>query len=283
MAYNKEDNSELRALQLTTLEIMKIFVDICERHGLRYYMTGGTMLCAVRHKGFIPWDDDMDVGMPRPDYEKLQEIVREELPEGYGFLTYRQDTDYKRCFNRIVDKQMVVTNMSYAKKLDEYVWLDIFPFDGLPGSWLGRWVHFWHITFLRFLYYASTFDQMVNLNRPHRKLYLKLIIRFLAATHFGSWLNTRKIMDRMERGLMKYPYDGSKYVVSLYGAYMTKEVMPLAIMDNCADYPFEDSVFKGPKRYDEYLTRLYGDYMTPPQDKDKNKHNLEKIKSEKQG
>jgi phosphorylcholine metabolism protein LicD len=73
MAYNKEDNSELRRLQMVELEIMRLFAEICEKHKLRYYIVGGTMLGAVRHKGFIPWDDDMDVGMPRPDYEKFME------------------------------------------------------------------------------------------------------------------------------------------------------------------------------------------------------------------
>ena len=280
MAYNRDDNSELRSLQLVELNIARIFSEICERHHLRYFMVGGTMLGAIRHRGFIPWDDDMDVGMPRPDYEKLIEIVRGELPEGYGFLTYKQDADYKRCFNRIVDKRVVVTNASYAKKLEEYAWLDIFPIDGMPKSWLHCWLHFWHMTFLRFLYYGSVFEEMVNLNRPYRKFYLKLVIRFLAATHFGSKIDTKKMMRRMERGLMKYPYDGSKYGLCLFGSYMTKEVMPLTIVGNCADYPFEDTTLKGPEDYDRFLTRLYGDYMTPPQDKDKNKHNLEKIERE---
>ena len=69
---NREANhSELRVLQMAELDLMKLFVRICEKHKLRYYMIGGTMLGAVRHKGFIPWDDDMDVGMPRPDYERF--------------------------------------------------------------------------------------------------------------------------------------------------------------------------------------------------------------------
>ena len=91
MAYNKTDNSELRALQMVILNIARIFADICERHHLRYYMVGGTMLGAIRHHGFIPWDDDMDVALPRPDYEKFLDIVREELPAGYTFLNYKQD------------------------------------------------------------------------------------------------------------------------------------------------------------------------------------------------
>ena len=82
--YNKEDNSELRKLQLTILDLIKMFAEICEKHHLRYFMVGGTMLGAARHQGFIPWDDDVDMGMPRPDYEKFIKIVNDELPEGFN-------------------------------------------------------------------------------------------------------------------------------------------------------------------------------------------------------
>ena len=131
MVYNAEDNSQLRALQLVELEIMKIFVNICERHQLRYIMIGGTMLGAIRHKGFIPWDDDIDVGMPRADYEKFLQIVRAELPADYDFLNYKQNPEYLRYFSRIVDTRVKVTNASYTDTLVEHAWIDIFPLDGL--------------------------------------------------------------------------------------------------------------------------------------------------------
>ena len=111
LSYNAEDNSSLRKLQLIELENMRIFSEICEKHHLRYYLVGGTMLGAIRHQGFIPWDDDMDVGMPRPDYERFLEIVRSELPEGYSFLNYKQDAEYKRYFSRIVNNSCKILNL----------------------------------------------------------------------------------------------------------------------------------------------------------------------------
>ena len=128
-SYNKDDNSQLRRLQLVELDIMKIFSEICEKNNLRYFLVGGTMLGAVRHKGFIPWDDDMDVGMPRPDYEKFLQIVRNNLPEGYSFLNYKQDEEYKRYFSRIVNNKVKIYNASNTKTIVENAWLDIFPFD----------------------------------------------------------------------------------------------------------------------------------------------------------
>lgn len=276
MAYNIEDTAQLRELQLVELEIMKIFVEICARHNLRYAMIGGTMLGAVRHKGFIPWDDDIDVGMPREDYEKFLEIVRGELPEHYDFLNYKQNDDYLRYFSRVVDTRVEVTNASYANKRVEHAWIDIFPLDGMPRTKLGRYIHFWHMTAWKFLYHASCFDELVNLNRAGRPFYQRVLIKVMQATrNLTAKLNTKKLLLRIEKLLMKYSCNDCEYGISLFGAYMLKEIMPKRIFGEGALYDFEDSKFVGPEKYDEFLTLLYGDYMTPP--KNKNKHTLEKI------
>lgn len=283
MAYNKDDNSELRNLQMVELEITRIFAQICDKHHLRYYIVGGTMLGAVRHKGFIPWDDDMDVGMPRPDYEKFMSIVKDELPEGFDFRTYKQHPDYKRAFSKLVNTRVTLTNESNVKKTFEYAWLDIFPFDGMPANRLLQLMHFWHMTFWRFLYRASCFDEMVNLNRPGRPLYLRAIIKFLQITHFGSRLDTRKLLYKLEKGLAKYPYDSSPYMVSFFGQYMTKEIVDKKLLGKGKKYPFENIMLNGPENYDAFLTQFYGDYMKPPADADKNKLNITQIDYEEKG
>lgn len=278
MTYNKDDNSKLRALQLVELNILRLFADICEKHRLRYYIVGGTMLGAVRHQGFIPWDDDTDVAMPRPDYEKFLTLVRAELPQGYDFLNYKQNPGYMRYFSRLVDKRTQVINASNSEVIIENAWLDIFPLDGMPNGALRRYLHFWHMTFWRFLYHASCFKQLVNLRRPGRPAYQRLIIKFLAKTHFGANLDTKKLMRRMERGLMKYPYDASTHMVSLFGAYMTREIVDKKLLGAGAKYRFEDLTLNGPEQYDAFLTHFYGDYMTPPKDADKDKHNIRDIR-----
>lgn len=283
MAYNKEDNSELRALQMVELEIMRIFTEICDRHNLRYYIVGGTMLGAVRHKGFIPWDDDMDVGMPRLDYEKFMEIAPAELPEGFAVRSFRHDESYDRCFSKLVNTRVVLTNDSNTVQTTEFAWLDIFPFDGMPGSRLGRFVHFWHATFWRFLYQASCFKELVNLNRPGRPFYIRMIIKFLAITHFGQHMDTRKLLFKMDKVLSRYPYDSSPYMVSFYGQYMMKEIVDKKLLGEGKKYPFENIVLNGPENYDAFLTQFYGDYMKPPADSDKNKLNISKIDYEEKG
>ena len=283
MAYNIEDTAQLRQLQLVELEIMKVFADICARHNLRYAMIGGTMLGAIRHKGFIPWDEDMDVGMPRPDYEKFMSICRSELPEGYDLRTFRQNPDYKRAFSKLVDKRVVITNDSNVKTTYEYAWLDIFPFDGMPKNRARQLIHFWHMTFWRFLYRASCFEEMVNLNRPGRPLYLRAIIKFLQITHFGSRMDTIKLLKKLEKGLAKYPYDASPFMVSFFGQYMTREIVDKKLLGKGARYPFEGLMLIGPEKYDAFLTQFYGDYMTPPKDADKNKLNITSIDYEEVG
>lgn len=276
-SYNKDDNSELRKLQLIELDIMKLFAEICEKHHLRYYLVGGTMLGAVRHQGFIPWDDDMDVGMPRPDYEKFLEVVREDLPEGYAFLNYKQDAEYKRYFSRIVNINVKIYNASNTKTIVENAWLDIFPFDGMPSNPLKQKLHFWHMTAIRFLYHASCFDELVNLNRPGRPWYLQAAIQFLSVTHFGSHLDTKKLMYKLEKCLIKYPYDECDYMISFFGAYMLREIVDKKLLGDGKKYPFETLMLNGPVMYDAFLTHFYGDYRKPPSDEHKDKHNIERI------
>lgn len=276
-SYNEEDNSELRKLQLVELDLMRLFSEICEKYHLRYYLVGGTMLGAIRHQGFIPWDDDMDVGMPRPDYEKFLKIVDKELPEGYGSLNYKKNKKYNRYFSRIVNKKVKITNASNTKTIVEDAWLDIFPFDGMPESKLRQNLHFWYMTVIRFFYHASCFDELVNLNRPGRPWYLQLAIKFVSWTHIGSGMNTKRLMLRVEKQLKKYDYDKSKYMISFFGAYMKREIVDKKMLGDGAKYKFEDLMLNGPVKYDEFLTHFYGDYMTPPKDADKDKHNIKKI------
>jgi len=276
-SYNEADNSKLRKLQLIELDILKVFADICEKYHLRYILCGGTILGAIRHKGFIPWDDDLDVAMPRSDYDKFANVVKDELGSRYQFLSFKTDESYHRNFNRIVDTKVIVHNASNSKELLECAWLDIFPLDGMPDNKINQMIHFWRMTFKRFLFYASCFEEMVNLNRPGRPWYQQAAIKFLSVTHFGSKMNTKKLMFSIEKGLKKYDYDKGEWIVSFFGSYMTKEIFEKKLIGNRTKYKFESLMLYGPDLYDEFLSHFYGDYMKVPPDAQKDKHNITEI------
>lgn len=272
-----EYNSQLRKLQLIELNILKLFAKICEENSLRYFLIGGTMLGAVRHEGFIPWDDDVDIGMPRSDYEKFLCIVQEKLPEHFSLLNYKTTDKYLRYFSRLVDERVKVHNVSNTNKLVEEAWIDIFPLDGMPNNAILQKIHFLTLSFERVMYHFSCFEDMVNLNRPGRPQYQRIIIKIGEKTRFGRNMDTKKLLRNIEKKLMKYPYDGSKFMVNFFGAYVFKEVVDKDLLGEGKKYRFEDTYLNGPLKYEPYLSQFYGDYMKPPSNADKDKHNIEKI------
>lgn len=277
MAYNQKDNSQLRQLQLYELNLLKTFADICEKNNLRYYMIGGTMLGAVRHKGFIPWDDDIDIGMPREDYVRFLEIAQKSLPHQYKILNYKKDKDYLRYFSRLVDTRVKIYNDSNTDTLIENAWMDIFPLDGTSNIGFVRNLQFLMLCVNRVMYHFSCFEQMVNLMRPGRPKYQQLIIKFGMKFKVGRRRDSKAILDKIDRKLQRYSFDKSDYVMNFFGAYVKKEVLPREWFGEAKKYQFEDAMLNGPAEYDIYLRQFYGEYQIPPSDEHKDKHTITKI------
>ncbi|HUM82696.1 MAG TPA: LicD family protein [Lachnospiraceae bacterium] len=278
--YNEEVTGNLRKLQLIELNIIHVFQKICTEEKLRYFMIGGTMLGAIRHKGFIPWDDDVDFGMPREDYDRLITLLTDgkRLPENYGFLNYKTSADYLRYFSRIVDKRVLVYNDSGNEEITEQAWIDIFPLDGMPNIPAVRFLHYTDLMATRMRFHLSCFDKMVNMNRPGRPLYQNLIIGFTKKTHLGTKADSKKILDGIDRKLKRYKWRGSTTAANVFGAYAYKEIVSKDIWGSkpCF-YQFEDTMLPGPKKFDAFLSNFYGAYLIPPSEDHKDKHNIRKI------
>lgn len=259
--------SEIEIIQKKNLGILKIFMGICSKYNLTYYALGGTLLGAVRHKGFIPWDDDIDLGMPREDYEKFKEIASQELRGKYLFLS--EDTPgYTKAFSVIRDTSTkIIMNYSNVEQ-EESLWIDIFPIDGLPEKGIRRKVQEKRYLFRRMMVQLSQFDRIVNQNKKDRPWYETFIIKTATLLHIEKILSFEKAQKNYLGAIQRYSTDEG-YSGNYTGAYKLKELVPSEYFGTPTFLEFEGIKIPCPSKYREYLTAIYGpNYMElPPEDK----------------
>lgn len=266
-------NQGLNETQCYIMQVLSSVVGILDELEIPYYMQGGTMLGAIRHQGFIPWDDDVDLGIPREDYDRLLKVVAEKLPDNLQLRTYEDETDHHYYFARIVDTRYRIRRMGSLEERLENVWVDLFPLDGMPNGAMARNWHKIRLTLVRLKYHLSCFEK-VNIKRPGRPLIERIIIRFAMLTRVGKWFNTRRQLDKMDALLRKYPPAQSDWLVNFMGqtSYRFNEMFKKEVYGKKILYTFENMQLVGPERYDEYLKSLYGEYMIPPKEADRNAH-----------
>ena len=279
-----ESLSLTRKLQLKELEILKVFQDICTRHNLRYFAIGGTCLGAVRHKGFIPWDDDVDFGMPYEDYIQFMKIAENELPENYGLLTHMNSAHHDcHYFSKIYDKNTAFIENGIESYHDRYcgVWVDIFPIHGAPKSRAA----YNFITALCYLLKKLNnslrfpFSDRLNIrNNIEKTLWifaspLKLILPYYYFTQKEANLSGRYKFGCSDRVI--FPFRAIKR--NPHGWY--PRVFYYSDFSRTIDFPFEDTVIPVPCGYDRYLSMEFnGDYMQlPPEEKRHSHHDEDTI------
>jgi lipopolysaccharide cholinephosphotransferase len=253
-------------LQDIELEMYKQVRDICTRHNLRHYALGGTLLGAVRHKGFIPWDDDIDIAIPRPDYNKFIKYAKEELPENLIAKTYLDEKDDKHpifiCSIKNTDTKI---ELNFANKT-EYtnVWLDVFPLDAMPDNIIIRNLKKYKLLFQRMKIQFSMYDENVHQHREGRPIYERALMKFRECTNLGATWNTFNLMKQIDKTLQNSHYDECGYVVNMFGAYKFKEMFPKKWFGEGIEIPFEDTFIPCPVEFDKVLTQMYGEYMQLP-------------------
>lgn len=268
-----QTGDRLNETQQYILQVLREVIRVLDELQIPYFAQGGTMLGAVRHGGFIPWDDDVDLGIPRAEYERMLRQAAPLLPENLELRTYDDDTDHHYYFARIVDKRYQIRRMGSLEERLENVWVDLFPLDGMPNGLLPRQCHKFRLLMTRLKFHLSCFEK-VNIKRPGRALIERIIIRVAMITRVGKWFNTRKQLDKLDRLLKKYPPEQSDWLVNFTGqtSYKFNEMFKKAVYGKGKAYAFEDMELMGPEQYDAYLKSLYGDYMTPPKESDRNAH-----------
>ena len=257
----------------TIMGVFKAFIGLCERHGLTYYCCAGTAIGAVRHHGIIPWDDDIDVIMPRPDYDRLLEIGQHADLGDYELITPYGNPAYPLYFSKLADKRTTLVEDSHIPCVTG-LYIDIFPLD-------------------------ATDDDVEEAKRLKRK-YTKIINRLNAISTHNSFFEyisllakpaewgrfavktaaffarrrlRRALIGQMDAISHKYGYASARNVQVYTGSYGMREVFPKEWLGKGAAFTFEGVTVRLPEQYDTYLRHFFGDYMQlPPVEQRTGKH-----------
>ena len=253
-------------LQKVEFEILKEFVRVCNELNLTYFLVCGSALGAAKYGGFIPWDDDIDVGMPRDDYEVFLQRAQELLPEKYFVQSFKTDIEWSANFTKIRNCETTFIETSVKKrKINHGVYIDIFPLD-------------WH---------EDNKYKLKNFNFKN-KLYQAAIAKsfyFERSKRNWKWYAIRlltffipvKTALRKREKLLK-SNKGRLYLANYCGAWGSKEIVPYSWYGNGVELEFEGLKVRAPQEYDKWLTNVYGDYMQlPPKEKRISHHYTEVI------
>lgn len=251
-----EKKALIKKLQGIIFGIMCEFDDFCRENNLTYYLAGGTCLGAVRHQGFIPWDDDADIIMPREDYERFLKLYSQKHSERYGIGALSIDENWKTKHARMWDN----TTILRFKNIDVGeigVFIDILPIDGLPGNSIIRKLHYKYSKLICALGNSCIKTQITEKEgKKFAKRIIGLFTKNKDSRFFFKWMN---------KNAAKYAFDKSKYVGAIMSAcYGERETIEHDLMSKAAYLSFEGREFPVPVGYKTYLENLYGDYMTIP-------------------
>lgn len=253
--------SELRRVQLLELDILKDFIRVCEENGLRYYAVGGTLLGAVRHKGFIPWDDDMDVAMPRKDYDKFLEIYRTKLKERYDVEHFSIQEDVYFYPLKIRDLETRVSEKRLDENAVSYLSIDVFPIDGYPDQRPKQFLYKLGYYYRKMRIGFCNIDRLRKMERP---LHERMLIEFAKTFKLNEKLSLKKEQEGFDKVFKSTKGKKCKLVGDISGRYGFREFVPVSYFGKPEKLQFEDIMLNVPKEYDKYLTRIYNDYMQLP-------------------
>lgn len=263
----------LRRVQLTQLEIAREIKRVCEENDIRFFLLGGTYLGAVRHQGFIPWDDDMDLGMLRGEYEKFCRIAPEKLGPDYCLQTWYTEPNYGLPFGKVMKRGTVYLESKKSRRLQENgIYVDIFPFDSVPLD----------------------LQQRQKLAKQLLRLYRLRLMK----CGYKPWMEEDKVLWHKRLGYLFYQFQalfcGKQALARDYDALAEAQpdtdtvseqsgmAQPLYVRrewcEDLVNYTFEGEQFPAPRAYDEFLTIYYGDYMQlPPEDQRENRHQIVQV------
>lgn len=271
----------MQRLHKIQCDMIEEFINICGKYGLQYFAISGTALGAVRHGGFIPWDDDVAFAMPRKDYDTFIRVAPENLSSHLFLQTYNTEPGYQRYFAKIrnSDTAFIEVNAK-ADGLNRGVFIDVYPLDGFPGNKLKQWQciakHYVFEACIAFL--CNDFEMSEIFLRPTftKKIVARLVGFVMMNTKYrGSDL--KKLNIAKEKYFTQFDYRESEHVTSYGGIDVSKEVLPREYYGEGTKMAFEQFQISVPEKYQDYLSHLYGNYMVVPDEKKRLVNNPKEI------
>ena len=258
----------LKEIQNIELGLLLKYDSICKDNHLRYSLGGGTLLGTIRHKGFIPWDDDIDVMMPRPDYEKFLSICKNS-DTGFNLTTYDTVEGYNGLFAKIWEPNTVIKDDLMELTFEIGVNIDVFPLEGLGKSEKEAYKIFKKTAWNREMLNAVLWKKFFR-SKTHSILVEPIRFTMFVLSRFAD---PKKLLRKVDEENLRHPFEGSKYAGCVCGSYREKEIMTTDTFENYIEIDFEGEKLQAIANYDEYLTKHYGNYMKlPPKEKQQTHH-----------
>lgn len=251
---------DIKKYQSILIEMVEVFDEYCRKNNIRYTLCGGSLLGAVRHKGIIPWDDDLDVIMPRPDYIRFLELSKKSFIENYSIIDYSNKDYYYLPMAKMVDDRTLLIEMEENRKCPIGVNIDIFPIDAIPNDDSKQEeLYKKHRSLLKKAYFANRY--------PFAKSALKSIyyfFRYFTYCYYHIFYNGHMLLKKADELISQENYHKSAKV-RIYTSYQHhNKVFDKRVFDEFTDLEFSGLKLMCIKDYDTYLKSLFGDYMKLP-------------------
>ena len=257
------EEAEVKQIQI---QILKEFANYCDQNNLVYFLGYGTLLGAVRHKGFIPWDDDIDVVMPRSDYNKFMKKFNKNS-KNLEVFDILNDSTYNYSFAKLSDKSTFLKEDCDIAFDKLGVNIDIFPLDGVSSNQKEQKRKIKKIKIYRNIL------GLKNISILRKRALYKNIILFLGKKFF-YFIDYKKIVKKIVYFATELDYSASDTVACLVWNYGVKEVMSKKVFGKGTKLEFENGLYNVPQDYDRYLKNLYGDYMMLPPEEERVSHHV---------
>lgn len=262
-------NYNLKKLQHTILYIAKEIKMICDTNNIDYSMIGGTLIGAIRHKGFIPWDDDMDFIMTRVNYEKFLDVCKKDLDDKFEIINWKTCSYFGSGFTKIMLKDTIAVEKDKENvKYPQEIFVDIFPIDSIPDNGKIRAKQ-------KIVTYTCIRMLQQKENPTFKRGNIKKNVVYMLVWLVSCLFTHDFLVEVCDKEMKRYQYADTNCYTSMAGFYgYDKEIVNKALFDQYIELPFEDTSFKAFSGYDFYLRKVFGDYMQLPPVEKRRSHGL---------